>query len=84
VRPCRDPGYAGIKDREIKAPSPQQVQQHQAGPGMGCAMPAELSRFTGTLFSPRMARLVAELLRCAAWAAARPILVKSRTRPWPK
>jgi len=84
VRPCRDPGYAGIKDREIKPPSPQQVQQHQAGPGMGCAMPAELSRFPGSWFSPRMAGLVAELLRYAAWAAARLILVKRRTRPWPK
>ena len=83
MRPCRDPGYAGIKDREIKPLSPQLVQQHQAGPGMGRAMPAELSRFPGSWFSP-MAGLVAELLRCAAWATARLILVKSRTRPWPK
>jgi Spy/CpxP family protein refolding chaperone len=42
-------GYAGMKDREIKALSPEQVKQYQAGAGMGYAMPAELNRFPGPM-----------------------------------
>lgn len=42
-------GYAGMKDREIKALSPEQVQQYQAGAGMGYAMPAELNRLPGPM-----------------------------------
>ncbi|MGQ0509992.1 MAG: Spy/CpxP family protein refolding chaperone [Betaproteobacteria bacterium] len=42
-------GYAAAKDREIKALSPEQVQQYQAGAGMGYAMPAELNRFPGPM-----------------------------------
>ena len=42
-------GYAGMKHREIKALSPEQVTQYQAGAGMGYAMPAELNRFPGPM-----------------------------------
>lgn len=42
-------GYAAAKDREIKALSPEQVKQYQAGAGMGYAMPAELNRFPGPM-----------------------------------
>lgn len=42
-------GYAAMKDREIKALSPEQVQQYQAGAGMGYALPAELNRFPGPM-----------------------------------
>jgi len=42
-------GYATMKDREIKALSPEQVQQYQAGAGMGYALPAELNRFPGPM-----------------------------------
>jgi len=42
-------GYAGMKDREIKALSPEQVTQYQTGAGMGYAMPAELNRFPGPM-----------------------------------
>lgn len=42
-------GYAGMKDREIKALSPEQVKQYQAGAGMGYASPAELNRFPGPM-----------------------------------
>lgn len=42
-------GYAGMKDREIKALSPEQVEQYQAGAGMGYAMPAELNRLPGPM-----------------------------------
>ncbi len=42
-------GYAGMKDREIKALSAEQVQQYQAGAGMGYALPAELNRFPGPM-----------------------------------
>lgn len=42
-------GYAEMKDREIKALSPEQVKQYQAGAGMGFAMPAELNRFPGPM-----------------------------------
>lgn len=42
-------GYAAMKGREIKALSPEQVKQYQAGAGMGYAMPAELNRFPGPM-----------------------------------
>lgn len=42
-------GYAGMKDREIKALSPEQVQQYRAGAGMGYALPAELNRYPGPM-----------------------------------
>jgi len=42
-------GYAGMKDREIKALSPEQVKQYQTGAGMGYAIPAELNRFPGPM-----------------------------------
>jgi Spy/CpxP family protein refolding chaperone len=42
-------GYAGMKDREIKALSAEQVKQYQAGAGMGYALPAELNRFPGPM-----------------------------------
>jgi len=41
--------YAGMEQREIKALSPEQVKQYQAGAGMGYAMPAELNRFPGPM-----------------------------------
>jgi Spy/CpxP family protein refolding chaperone len=41
--------YAGLERREIKALSPEQVQQYLAGAGMGYAMPAELNRFPGPM-----------------------------------
>lgn len=39
--------YAGQQEREIKALSPQEVQQYLAGAGMGYAKPAELNRYPG-------------------------------------
>lgn len=42
-------GYAGMKDREIKALSPEQVKQYQSGAGMGYALPAELNRYPGPM-----------------------------------
>lgn len=41
--------YSGLERREIKALSPEQVQQYLSGAGMGYAMPAELNRFPGPL-----------------------------------
>lgn len=42
-------GYAGMQDREIKALSPEQVEQYRVGAGMGYALPAELNRFPGPM-----------------------------------
>ena len=41
--------YAGMQQRSIKALSPQQMQDLQAGKGMGLAMPAELNGYPGPL-----------------------------------
>ena len=41
--------YAGMEQREIKALSPEQVKQYQAGAGMSYALPAELNRFPGPM-----------------------------------
>jgi Spy/CpxP family protein refolding chaperone len=41
--------YSGLERREIKALSPEQVQQYLSGAGMGHAMPAELNRFPGPM-----------------------------------
>lgn len=42
-------GYTGMKDREIKALSPEQVEQYRSGAGMGYALPAELNRLPGPM-----------------------------------
>lgn len=39
--------YAGLQDREIKALSPEQVDDYLSGEGMGMALPAELNGYPG-------------------------------------
>lgn len=41
--------YAGLEKRAIKALSPQQVSDLEAGRGMGLALPAELNGYPGPL-----------------------------------
>ncbi len=41
--------YAGQQAREIKALSPDEVQQYLSGAGMGYAKPAEMNRFPGPM-----------------------------------
>jgi Spy/CpxP family protein refolding chaperone len=41
--------YAGMQDREIKALSPQQIEDLREGRGMGASMPAELNGVPGPL-----------------------------------
>lgn len=41
--------YAGQREREIKALSPEEVKQYQSGAGMGYARPAELNRYPGLM-----------------------------------
>src|SRR5574342_793837 len=50
--------YAGMEDREIKALSPEQLQQLRDGEGMGLALPAELNHYPG----PRHVLALAEEL----------------------
>ncbi len=40
-------GYADIADREVKAMSPEQINELLAGEGMGMALPAELNGYPG-------------------------------------
>jgi hypothetical protein len=42
-------GYTGMKDREIKALSAEQVEQYRVGAGMSYALPAELNRLPGPM-----------------------------------
>ena len=42
-------GYQGQQQREIKALSPQEVEQYLAGAGMGYAKAAELNHFPGPM-----------------------------------
>lgn len=39
--------YAGLQNREIKALSPQQIQDFKSGKGMSLALPAELNGYPG-------------------------------------
>jgi hypothetical protein len=39
--------YADLKGREIKALSPEELAQYEAGEGMGLALAAELNRYPG-------------------------------------
>ncbi len=48
--------YADLKGREIKALSAEELQQYEAGEGMGLALAAELNRYPG----PRHALELAE------------------------
>lgn len=41
--------YAGLEKRRIKALSPEQIADLQAGRGMGLSLPAELNRYPGPL-----------------------------------
>jgi Spy/CpxP family protein refolding chaperone len=41
--------YAGLQDRELKALSPEAVQDYLAGRGMGLALAAELNGYPGPL-----------------------------------
>jgi hypothetical protein len=41
--------YAGFESRQIKALSPQQIDDLRAGRGMGLALPAELNGYPGPL-----------------------------------
>jgi len=42
-------GYAGMKAREIKALSSEQIGQLRDGKGMGLSLPAELNRYPGPM-----------------------------------
>jgi len=42
-------GYSGQENREIKALSPEEIQQYRAGAGMGYAKAAELNHFPGPM-----------------------------------
>lgn len=42
-----DKPYAGLQEREIKALSPQQIDDLRAGRGMGMALAAELNNYPG-------------------------------------
>jgi Spy/CpxP family protein refolding chaperone len=42
-------GYAGHESRDIKALSPQEIEQYRSGAGMGYAKAAELNRFPGPM-----------------------------------
>jgi Spy/CpxP family protein refolding chaperone len=41
--------YAGQQERELKALTPEEVQQYLSGAGMGFARPAELNSFPGPM-----------------------------------
>ncbi len=43
----RQSPYADLKGREIKALSPEMIQQYERGGGMGLALAAELNRYPG-------------------------------------
>ena len=47
--------YAGQQERDLKALSPQEVQQYLAGAGMGYAKPAELNSFPGPMHALELA-----------------------------
>jgi Spy/CpxP family protein refolding chaperone len=50
--------YAGFEGREIKALSPEELQQLRDGEGMGTALPAELNHYPG----PKHVQALAEAL----------------------
>jgi Spy/CpxP family protein refolding chaperone len=59
--------YVGLQDREIKALSPEQIEQYRAGEGMGFGLAAELNDYPG----PRhVLELAAELELSAEQRAA--------------
>ena len=47
--------YAGQHERELKAPSAEEVKQYLAGAGMGYAKAAELNRFPGPMHALELA-----------------------------
>jgi Spy/CpxP family protein refolding chaperone len=64
--------YAGQHERDLKALSPQEVQQYLAGAGMGYAKPAELNRFPGPMHVLELADRLE--LTADQWAATKKLM----------
>lgn len=73
--------YAGMEKRAIKALSPQQVSDLEAGDGMGLALPAELNGYPGPLHVLELANALG--LTAEQWSRTQALLDAMRAETIP-